>query len=181
MYDVGEIASILNVSKVTVYSKLKLKEVRPFIVKKEGKTYVLEEGFNLIKQNLKSNISLNLEEEATAEQEAATTTTEELNNLKDNLIETLKQQVEHLKEQLSIKDNQLASKDKLLENMQVLLKQDKDQNDIILSLPEKIKEHDIELVNTLAESLARRKEEFEETELKQPKKSFWDLLKGKRY
>lgn len=52
LYKVSELSNLLNVSQVTIYKKIKLKEMEPFIIKNKGVTFVTEEGFNLIKDNL---------------------------------------------------------------------------------------------------------------------------------
>lgn len=53
LYTVTEISDLINLSKVSIYNKLKLKELQNHINKKAGVTYVDEEGFNLIKDSLK--------------------------------------------------------------------------------------------------------------------------------
>ncbi|MGU8608409.1 hypothetical protein ACV3RW_15750, partial [Clostridium perfringens] len=50
---VDEVARELKVSKTAIYNKLKLKEFKCKIVKKQGKLMVDEELFNLIKDSLK--------------------------------------------------------------------------------------------------------------------------------
>ena len=49
---VSEIADLTGLSKVSIYNKLKLKEIEPFIVKNKGITYVCDEGVALIKEGL---------------------------------------------------------------------------------------------------------------------------------
>lgn len=50
-------AKLTKVSKVTIYRKLKLKlnEVKPFIITKQGKSHVDEHGYHVITE-LKSEI-----------------------------------------------------------------------------------------------------------------------------
>ena len=201
LYDVKELSSKLGVSAVTIYAKLKLKEVKPFVVLKEGKSYVMEEGLELIKQSIKLNQSLNLEEVETAECEAASTIAVEKEGLKDMLIQTLQKQVEdlirerdviraekqeeivHLRGQIGVKDNQIATRDKHVENMQVLLKNEQEQSENIKTLPESLKEHDIHLVNTLSESMKRQKQFYEMEELSKmkKKKNFLGVFLGSRH
>ena len=52
MYTVEEVATELGVSKVTIYSKLK--KFQDEVVVKQGKKYVTEKLFNLIKEDLKA-------------------------------------------------------------------------------------------------------------------------------
>ena len=146
MYDALKISKHLNISKVTVYAKMKLPEIKAFLIFHNGKTCVDEEGLEAIKQCLKYN--------QTAEEEVAAT---DVTQLKEDMIDILKNNIEFLKQQLNVKDGQLYDINKLLENTQVLFRQDQEKNKAILSLPETIKEHDIQLVNTLTQTLERQK------------------------
>ena len=40
LYDVEQVANKLNISKMTVYNKIKLKEHKDKVIKKSGKTYI---------------------------------------------------------------------------------------------------------------------------------------------
>jgi chromosome segregation ATPase len=164
LYDIEQIAELTGVSKVTIYKKIKLKDVKPFIVKKEGKTYVEEEAINLIKQSIKFTAEDNLdidskdiEEDMSADYTKAV---DELINTKNELINSLQQQVQFLQDQLT-------NKDRLMENMQVLLKQEKEQPESLLALEEHVKEVD----NKLIEIRERMQERQENT------RSFWGWFK----
>ncbi len=62
MYDINKVSELTGVSKVTIYKKIKkIKELEPFIVKKDDKTYILEDGLRLIKDQLNINNKLNFE------------------------------------------------------------------------------------------------------------------------
>ncbi|MBU3111201.1 DUF536 domain-containing protein [Clostridium lacusfryxellense] len=148
IYDAFKIAKQLNVSKVTAYAKMKLPEIKPFLIFHNGKTCVDDKGLEAIKQSLKYNQN----SEAQAEVAATSVTL-----LKEDMIEILKNNIDFIKEQLNVKDGQIYNINKLLENTQVLFKQEQEKNKIVLSLPETIKEHDIQLVNTLNESLERQR------------------------
>lgn len=52
MYRVIEVAKMLDVSKVTIYKKMRhLKlEIKPFVVKEKNVTYITDEGVELIKK-----------------------------------------------------------------------------------------------------------------------------------
>lgn len=97
------------------------------------------------------------------EDESAVTATnkEDLIEVKDNLINSLNEQVLFLRNQLGVKDIQLESKDKLLENMQILVKdsQRKQENDIPM-LEAHFEEMDEKIVNIKRE-MDQRKENFE--------------------
>jgi hypothetical protein len=176
LYDANKVSEILNISKVTAYAKMKLPDVKPLVIHKNGKAFVDDNGLEAIKQSLKYNQNIDNEAEIeTAATEAAL--------LKEDLIEVLKSNIDFLKQQLSVKDSQLSAKDEqiydiktLLENTQVLFKQEQDKNNTILALPETIKDHDIKLVNKLNEVLEKQRiKAAEEAELSN-KKSFFKRI-----
>ncbi|MBU3092425.1 hypothetical protein K2F40_03705 [Clostridium sp. CM028] len=167
IYDAFKIAKHLNISKVTAYAKMKLPEVKPFLISHNGKTCVEEKGLEAIKQALKYNHS------SEAESEVAVTV---VNLLKEDMIEILKSNIEFIKQQLTVKDGQLYDINKLLENTQVLFKQEQEKNKIVLSLPETIKEHDIQLVNNLTQSLERQRSKAVADEILHRKKGIFQRL-----
>jgi len=118
MYTVEEAATKLNVSKVTIYSKLKI--YSDMVIIKQGKRYIDEELLNLIKDTLKSKNDLNYDENSSELDNSENTDipndSEYLTNLNSELISTL---IEQLKE----KDKQIDHLMKLNENNQVLLKE----------------------------------------------------------
>jgi hypothetical protein len=180
LYDVEQISDLTNLSKATIYKKFKLKELQPYIVKKQGKSYVDQEGFNLIKQGLNLtdvlNEELNFKEIETDETPCIATDNEDLIKVKNDLINSLNEQVQFLKEQLGVKDKQLESKDKLLENMQVLVKnsQIKRENDIPM-----LEAHFMELDQKLADIKIEMEQRKINYAAAQQKKGFWDRLLGK--
>ncbi len=146
MYTVEEVSKQLKVSKVTIYSKLK--KFNNLVVLKQGKKYITDDLFKLIQDDLKvknadNNINLNDE---------IATDTEDLINLNKDLVNTLM-------EQLREKDRQISELHKLIENNQVLLRQEKEVNQI--QLEEHIRELDIKL-NDVKENMNKRKEEQQE-------------------
>lgn len=179
LYDATKIAKKLNTSKVTVYAKLKLEEIKPLVIMKNGKSYVDDNGLESIKQSLKYNQS-NVGEEVAA-------ATVEIELLKDDMIETLKTNISFLIGQLNVKDEQLLSKDsqikeinQLFENTQVLFKQEQEKSITFLALPEVIKEHDIELMETLTNTLKRQKEIYLIEEQNRKKGFFNGIFGGKK-
>lgn len=56
MYNAIYISKKLNISKVTAYAKMKLPEVKPFVILENGKSCVGDEGLEAIKQSLRYNI-----------------------------------------------------------------------------------------------------------------------------
>lgn len=136
MYDVNELASLLKVSKVTVYKKLKkLKELEPFIVLKDDKTYVLEDGLEILKRSLQGTKEV---KETFYNDVASDCNTEELivnNELVNVLIDQLKE-----------KDAQILNLHKLIENNQILLKQQQDKELKQLQLEHHFQDVDKKLV-----------------------------------
>lgn len=132
-YTVAEIASKLNLSKVAIYNKLKLKEIEPYIVKKAGVTYVSEEGLNFIKEGL--NMFTTVKTEDAIDDETQDTPTgfsgnKELINALNCEIELLWKQIAEKDLQLKAKDDQIYKLTQLVENGQVLLK-DKGQQELL--------------------------------------------------
>lgn len=162
LHDVDEISIKLNVSKVTIYNKLKLKELKAYIVKKQGKSFVDEDGFNLIKDslNIKSSIKNSVKNDnvMNSANEEVAMDNEYLINLKDSLIDTLNSDIEFLRREIIAKNIQLESKDKLIENMQVLLKQeqDKEKQKELFALETHFKELDFKLSEIKTEMQQRK-------------------------
>ena len=155
LYDVEKISKLTKISKVTIYKKMKLIEVKQYIVRKQGKSYVDEVGFNLIKQSLNLNDRLNDEEIATDES-SNEPNNEDLLKVKDDLINSLMKQMEFLKQQLLQKDLQIGELHKLIENNQVLLKEKPKQD--ILQLEEHFNDLDDKLEEVKNKMLDRKEQ-----------------------
>jgi len=155
LYDVEKISKLTQISKVTIYKKMKLIEVKQYIVRKQGKSYVDEVGFNLIKQSLNLNDRLNDEEIATDES-SNEPNKEDLLKVKDDLINSLMTQMEFLKQQLLQKDLQIGELHKLIENNQVLLKEKPKQD--ILQLEEHFNDLDDKLEEVKNKMLDRKEQ-----------------------
>lgn len=74
LYDVEPAAGKLNVSKMTIYNKIKLNELKNEVVNKQGKTYISQKLLKLIQDSLKLNSDFkedvklkNIEEDSTLE------------------------------------------------------------------------------------------------------------------
>lgn len=91
MYSVEEVADKLNVSKVTVYAKLKKYSDR--VVLKQGKKYVTDELLSLIKKDLRikdiEDESINNDKHKESANDEIAIDREELINLNKDLINTL--------------------------------------------------------------------------------------------
>ena len=129
LYSVEQVSIQLNVSKQTIYNKLKLKEYKDKIVIKQGKSMIDDDLFNLIKDNLKVKSNLNNDtnigdseepQEPIGEDEPAQDTI--LLNINKDLIMTLIEQLHHKDIQIQAKDLQIHELHKLIENSQVLLR-----------------------------------------------------------
>lgn len=123
LYSVEDVAKRLNVSKVTIYNKLKLKEYRGKTIKRAGKTYVDDDLVNAIKDSLKSKtevISNNMGN--IPEQETATDQTDTVNVNKD-LYTALMEQL-HIKDvQIQALTDRLKQEQELHQNTQVLFRE----------------------------------------------------------
>ena len=53
IYTVAEVAELVSLSKASIYNKLKTKEFKEHISKKQGVTYLDEIGLDLIKSDIK--------------------------------------------------------------------------------------------------------------------------------
>lgn len=161
VFTVEEVSEQLNVSKVTIYAKLK--KFNNMVVIKQGKKYIDTELFNLIKNDLKSkdtdNNNLNSDINNNTLNDEVATDTDDLININKDLINAL---LEQLKE----KDKQISELHKLIENNQVLLKHDKEVNQ--LQLEEHFNEFNLKL-NDVKNKMEQRKEE----QLQEQKKGFF--------
>ncbi|MCB2295952.1 hypothetical protein LGK95_21055 [Clostridium algoriphilum] len=161
LYTIAEISNLIGLSKVSIYRKLKLKQLEPCISKKQGVTYVTEEGLTLIKDTLKVTTDEikggNNDSDSISPNDYIATDTEDF-NFKEDYINTLKDQLKVKDLQLNEKDVQLKHKDiqlnqkdiqigelhSLIENSQVLLKEKPKQD--ILQLEDHFKDLDNKLI-----------------------------------
>ena len=146
---VEETAIELGVSKTTIYNKLKLKEYKCKIVKKQGKSMIDDSLFNLIQESLKVKSIIENEESDNEANEEISIDRESLFNLNQELIE-------NLLDQLKEKDKQIAELHKLIENSQVLLKEEQKKSEQQLYLAEHFEEVDNKLQD-LREKMEQRK------------------------
>ncbi|EHK2365040.1 TPA: hypothetical protein NJU89_002918 [Clostridium perfringens] len=159
---VDEVARELKVSKTTVYNKLKFKEFKFKVVKKQGKSMIDEDLFNLIKDSLKVQNKVEykdyIEEKKDEVKSEISMDIEDSFNLNKSLIDILIAQLEE-------KDKQIKELHKLIENNQILLKKEQENKINILELEDHFKEVDNKL-NSIKEKMNQRKE----------KKSFFKSL-----
>ena len=175
---VSDISDLTGLSKVSIYNKLKLKEIAPFVIKNKGVTYVDEDGVTLICEGLKlkENALNSLNDSLKIKQDEMAVSIDikeieefklNLKELKLNHINTLKDEIEILKDQLREKDKQIEELINLNKNNQILLKQQQDKEINQLKLEEHFQEVDQKLMD-LREKMESQKEE---------KKSFFKFLK----
>lgn len=171
-YTVAEIAVLTGLSKVSIYNKLKLKELKPFIVKKKGITYISEEGLKLINEGLNTftdEIEIDTEESS---EMAENGDFKESKDIKDDYINYLKTENQRLWAEMEEKNNQIAKLSQLVENGQVLLRE-KPQQDIQL-LQEHFDQTDEKILQV------RSKMQSKQADHEDEHKSIWDKLFSKK-
>lgn len=146
---VEETSKELNVSKTAIYNKLKLKEFKDKIVKKQGVSMVDDTLFNLIKDSLKFKQTVETEETNNTENPEIATDTDDLINLNREL-------VNNLLEQLKEKDKQIENLHRLIENGQVLLKEEKHKAENQIYLLEHFQEVDTKLQDIREKMLEKK-------------------------
>lgn len=166
LYTVEQVANQLNVSKQAIYSKLKLKEYKDRILIKQGKKYIDDTLFNLIKDNLKVKTNLNndnnVNTQAYEEKSQDTILNDDLLNLNKELINTLLDQLKEKDKQIQEKDNQIRELHQIVQNSQILLK-DKPKDDMLL-LEDHFQDLDNKLLD-IREQMQERKEAREKKSL----------------
>lgn len=135
---VEETAIQLGVSKTTIYNKLKLKEYKSKLVKKQGKSMIDDSLFNLIQEGLK--VQNEFENKEIENDVNAETSIDE-----DGLLNLNKELIDNLLEQLKEKDKQISELHKLIENNQILLKEEQKKSEQQLYLAEHFEEVDNKL------------------------------------
>lgn len=149
---VEEVAIELGVSKTAIYNKLKLKEFKDLVVKKQGKSMVDDDLLKLIKENLRCKPIVDNEQ-------SSNLVDEEISVDEDDLINFNKELINGLLEQLKEKDKQIAELHKLIENSQVLLKEEKKNNQDQFFLEEHFREVDNKLQAIMREKMENKKVE----------------------
>lgn len=160
LYTVAEVNKITNLSKVSIYKKLKLKEFEGHVSKSDGVTYIDDEGLTLIKDSLKLNESVKKDLNDDDVEENAEL---EISTDKDDLIVN-KELINALIEQLKAKDIQiqelndrLKQEQELHQNTQVLLKNHQMPGIDVFLLEDHIKEFEDRL-SEIKVNMEQRKE-----------------------
>ena len=160
LYTIAEVSELINLSKVSIYKKLKLKELEKHISKKQGITCIDEVGLNFIKESLKFNKEV---KSALKDIDDFVNDETAIDNdytffLKDE-IDFLKNEIQEKNLQISSLNNRLGFEQDLHKNTQILLKnqQDKPKEDILF-LENRFKELDIKLIEVV-EHMKQKKED----------------------
>ena len=162
MYSVSEVANILKISNVSVYKKIKkLKSLEAYVVKKDDKLYVLDQGIELIKSSLISNKALNYNVDEVACEREADIDEHKQNSQLNESIELNNKLINSLLEQLNVKDAQLEAKDKQIadQSEQILSLHKLIENNQVLLKEEQRVRSELKLISE--ESLKKRQEEFD--------------------
>lgn len=148
---VEETAIQLGVSKTTIYNKLKMKEYKSKLVKKQGKSMIDDSLFNLIQEGLK--VQNKVENKEIENDVNSETSIDE-----DGLLNLNKELIDNLLEQLKEKDKQISELHKLIENSQILLKEEQKKSEQQLYLAEHFEEVDNKLQD-LREKMEQKRNE----------------------
>ena len=148
---VEETAIQLGVSKTTIYNKLKLKEYKSKLVKKQGKSMIDESLFNLIQEGLKVQNEVE-------KKEIKNDVNAEISIDEDGLLNLNKELIDNLLEQLKEKDKQISELHRLIENNQILLKEEQKKSEQQLYLAEHFEEVDNKLQD-LKEKMEQKRNE----------------------
>ena len=184
LYTVPQVASLLNISKQSVYTKLKQPMYCDKIISSHNQTMIDDTLLKLIQDNLRFTASSNtdlLGDQSNAEEMAVD---DESININQELLSLLRDQLKEKDDQLKAKDlqftNQLIAKDiqiddyserlkqahKLIENNQVLLKE-RPKQDILM-----LEEH----FNNLDGKLEEVKNNMNQRKEQQKKKSIFSKI-----
>lgn len=176
MYTVEEIANELDISKVTIYSKLR--KFPDEVVVKKGKKYVTDKLFDVIKDELDSkkddkvhDIKVSINGSVVEEVDEAT----EISELNKGLIDAVIGQLNEKDIQLKEKDNQIKTLQKLIENSQMLLKHEQEKDLKKISMESHFEEFDKKLTDIKEKLDQRRKLEIELKERRE-KKKLWNRI-----
>jgi len=162
IYTIAEVSTLINLSKASIYNKIKLNEFKDHVSKRQGVTYLDETALNLIQsvsKDYKEDLNdIPVDYEIATDTDYINTLKEDINYLKNQLNEQLKQK----DLQIEQKDNQISKLIDLNKNSQILLK-DKPQQDIL-----QLEEHFSVLDDKLEEvknKMSDRKEQQEKRSL----------------
>lgn len=162
--NVEDVAIELGVSKTSIYNKLKLKDYKDKVVKKQGISMIDDDLFKFIKDNLRCKPIVESKNKNELEDDEIVIDQTDSMNLNKELIESLLNQ-------LNEKDKQISELHKLVENSQILLKEEKQYNQSKLLQEEHFKKFDLKI-----QSIMEEKREMQEKQ----NKSILNFFKRRR-
>lgn len=156
---IEEVAIQLGVSKTSIYNKLKLKIYKGMVVKKQGKSMVDDELFNLIRESFKVENEVENRKNANSGKQEIAMDREGIFNLNQRLNIELLEQLKEKDKQIAELQKLLENSQRLIENNQVLLKQQQDKEINQFKLEDHFKEVDEKLLDLKNKmELKRRKD-----------------------
>lgn len=164
LYTVSEVSEKVNLSKVSIYKRLKLKDMQGHITKESGVTYIDEVGLKLIQESLKSTEDIKTDinyKELDDELNDDVSTDVDVLTLNSELVNALIGQLKAKDIQIAELNNRLAAEQDLHKNTQVLLRseQEKIKQENLFALEEHFKEVDNKLMQVKEELNQRRQHE----------------------
>jgi len=135
-----EISDATKISKQSIYKKLKNDNLKSHVSRKQGITYVDEEGFALIKLSLKDNTRANTGNlnNLNGKGDNTTLNDEVASDEEDSALKT--DYIKQLKEQLKIKDEQIKDLNERFKNSQILQLKSTQSEEKIMLLTEKFRD-----------------------------------------
>lgn len=147
-YTIAEVAKTLEVSKNTIYNRLKglEKDLKGLTKVSKGITYIEEEGLELIRK------AIYVDNGETKENENIDNTVNPFQALQEDYINSLKSEIDYLK-------NQLSEQTEIVKRQQTLqLNEQQNTKQTILMLEEHNKEVDEKLSSWRSEQLEKQQE-----------------------
>ena len=140
LYTVIEISKATKISKQSIYKKLKNEKIKEHVSRKDGITYVDEEGFALIKFSLKGSYQANTGNLNNLNNKANDNALndEVASDEEDSALKT--DYIKYLKDQLKVKDEQIKSLNERFKNSQILQLKNTQSEEKIMLLTEKFRE-----------------------------------------
>lgn len=177
-YTIAEVAEKVGISKSAVYKKIKTNELKPYISKKQGVTFISENGLKLIQSGINDFVNeckeVEPEPQETAENKDFEPENKEVENVETDskYLKHLENEVERLWAELQERNKQIEKLSQLVENGQVLLRE-RPQQDIQL-LQEHCQQTDEKILQV------REKMQTKNAEHETEHKSFWSKLFDKK-
>lgn len=177
-YTIAKVAEKVGISKSAVYKKIKTNELKPYISKKQGVTFISENGLKLIQSGINDFVNECKEVEPELQEIAENKDFKSENKAVENIetdsryLKHLENEVDRLWAELEEKNNQISKLSRLVENGQVLLREQPKQN------IELLQEHFDELDGKIIE--IRERMHLKQANHEADHQSFWNKLFSKK-